>query len=755
MNAAFPEGAGDPEASDGLRVRVVTDAGDLLVELYPQLAPATAAAFLEQVEGAAYNGGSFQRTVRKDNDHGSPAIEVVQAYAAVPSGPLATVAHESTAATGLRHTDGTLSLARQDGGLSSPQSFFICIGEQPALDAGGERTMDGLGFAAFGRVIEGMEVVRAISNGETTDEAPVAYVGGQLLSRPAMIYRAGREPDTPQALLRTLADDYWAFRIREFPTEAAGAAINSENRRMDAVREEDHARRAGMSEAMLARARAIEADNLSMDDRATLELLIGQLETIVTAYRLDAHYLPQLFPFGFFDVPAMLVQQTPLDTSQNLEDFAERLETVPTYFADNLAMLKKAFARGYRIPRVLLPRILAMLDAHLSDCGLRASILARLNVAVSGAPGGSLAADGGRILKILDTQTLPALFSVREAFAGLDPAMLTDSVSILDQPNGEAFYIFKVREQTSLDIEPDSVHAMGLEEVARISGKLDSVLEEMGRAGERAAVAAELDNRRAADADSLLAHVRTVCKRIDGRLPRLFGAMPRITYGVESLNEQASHAMPPAMAQPAPADRSMAGIFWLTALPEKCPLHLVVPLALHEAWPGHLMQMSIAHELDHLPDFRRFGWPHYNGYIEGWALYCERLGHDLGLYDNPADQFGLLTFELWRAVRLVVDTGLHWKRWSREAAVAYMAANTFLPRATIESEVDRYIGMPAQALSYKVGQRTIERLREEAKQRLQDRFSLREFHDVILSHGPVSLMVLAASVRRWIERKSE
>ncbi|MGK2286081.1 DUF885 family protein [Pedomonas sp. V897] len=755
MKAIIAEEFHPAMASDTPRVRIITDAGDLVVELYPERAPATVAAFLEQVDAGAYNGGSFQRTVRHDNDRGFPRIDVVQAYAAASAGPLVMVEHESTAETGLAHLDGTLSLARQDGGLASPQTFFISIGQQPALDAGGGRTKDGLGFAAFGRVIEGMAVVRAISIRKTTDEAPVAYVRGQLLAEPVMIYRAAREPGTPRALLQALADDYWAFRLREFPTEATATGIRSENRRLEGVREEDHARRARLCEAMLARAYAIETDGLSMDDRATLGLLIGQLEMIVTAYRLDTRFIPQLFPFGFFDVPDLLAQQSPLETAQDLEDFAARMVALPAYLADNLAMLDAAFARGFRISRVLLPRILTMLDAHLSDSGVRSRIGARLEAAVAAAPEGSLAAHRDRILKILDTQMLPALRSVRETFAGLDPALLTDSVSVLDQPNGEAFYCHKVREQTSLDIGPDSVHAIGLEEVARINAELDAVLEKMGRAGERAAVAAELDKRLAADADTLLAYVRAVTKRIDGRLPRLFGRLPRTTYGVEPLSVEASHALPPAMAQPAPADRSMPGIFWLTALPEKCPLHLVVPLALHEAWPGHLMQMSIAHELDHLPDFRRYGWSHYNGYIEGWALYCERLGHDLGLYDDPADQFGLLTFELWRAVRLVVDTGLHWKRWSREEAIAYMAANTFLPRATIESEVDRYIGMPAQALSYKLGERAIVRLREMAAARLKDRFSLREFHDVILSQGPVSLMVLAASVHRWIESGSE
>ncbi|HKT53910.1 MAG TPA: DUF885 domain-containing protein, partial [Caulobacteraceae bacterium] len=269
----------------------------------------------------------------------------------------------------------------------------------------------------------------------------------------------------------------------------------------------------------------------------------------------------------------------------------------------------------------------------------------------------------------------------------------------------------------------------------------------------RAAVAAELEARIAPDAASLLKQVRALAKQIDGLLPRLFGRLPRITYAVEQFTADASAALPPALAQPAPADRATAGVYWLTALPERCPEHLHVPLTLHEAWPGHLMQFALAQEQESLPAFRRHGWSEYNGYVEGWALYCERLGEELGLYRDPADRFGLLSFELWRAARLVVDTGLHWNGWGRDQAIEYMVENTFLPRGTIEAEVDRYIGMPAQALSYKLGERTITALRAEAEAALGDRFALRDFHDELLALGPVSLDALQGHMRRWIEAK--
>lgn len=390
-----------------------------------------------------------------------------------------------------------------------------------------------------------------------------------------------------------------------------------------------------------------------------------------------------------------------------------------------------------------------MFDSDLAEDGLSASIGARFSITIPGADANLLDEQRHRAAFLVTDVLAPALREVRDSIAGFD-AELTEEIGLSSQPGGREYYRFKVRQQTSTDLEPDAIHAIGMAEVARIQAELDAVLQVMGRPGERDAVAAKLEACIAPDAEALLNYTRAYAKRIDGLLPRLFGRMPRITYGVEQFTASASESLPPALAQPAPADRSMPGIYWLTASPAKLPLNLVPALTLHEAWPGHLMQLSIAHELDHLPAFRRHLWQDYNGYVEGWALYCERLGDDLGLYDDPADRFGLLSFELWRASRLVIDTGIHWLGWSRSQAVDYLDANCFVPRSVCESEVDRYIGMPAQALSYKMGERVISGLRVEAKAAFGHCFSLRAFHDMILALGPVSLSELQRRVRNFI-----
>lgn len=211
--------------------------------------------------------------------------------------------------------------------------------------------------------------------------------------------------------------------------------------------------------------------------------------------------------------------------------------------------------------------------------------------------------------------------------------------------------------------------------------------------------------------------------------------MPRSTYGIESIPAALSPQMPPAYAQPAPANRSSAGIHWITSLPQRCPTYMPLPLALHEAWPGHLMHIALLEEMTELPAFRRYGFDNYTAYIEGWALYCEGLGEDMGLYDDPYDLFGRLLMDAWRAARLVVDTGIHALGWSREKAIDFLQAHNPMPSDAVAAEVDRYIGMPGQALAYKLGERAIRQLRVEAQGALANQFQLRRFHDCLVAAG--------------------
>ncbi|MHB8528380.1 MAG: DUF885 family protein [Caulobacteraceae bacterium] len=739
-----------PNSVSPLLVRVLTTEGELLIEIDAERAPASAAGFLRYVDEGRYVGGAFTRTVNPANDQGSPPICVIQAMAADPSDPLRIV-HEPTTQTGLSHLDGVVSLPRLSGQGGSATGFVVCIGDQPGLDAGAGRADDRAGLAAFGRLIDGGEVARRIHQAPTRPDAPHPYLKGQVIEAPITILAARREPPTDAGRLKALAEDYWAFRNSEFPIEASAAGVPGHGHRLDTVDLTDHARRAEVAVGLSRRLGGVDTGALSPEDAATRALLANQLELMIEAWRLGAPLVPQLYLSGFHDLPMMLAQSTPLNGAQDIEGLLARLEAMPGFFAANIALIEAGAAQGYRLPRPLLARVRGTIAASAADSGLKRVLGARLAQPPSGLGGAAMVALRVRVEKAVEEAVLPALRAFDAFLEARAEALCWDSTSVCDQPGGEAYYRFKVRQQTTTELTPEEIHQIGLNEIARIQGELQAVLGAAGFKGAARAYADALDTRVEPSGERLLERARALAKRIDGRLPRIIGRLPRLTYGVEPFTAEQSINMPPALAEPGPPDCTMAGVYWLTALPERCPNHLLAPLTLHEAWPGHLMQFALAHELADLPAFRRACWSDYNGYVEGWALYCERLGHDLGLYEDPADHFGALTFDLWRAARLVVDTGLHWYRWERAKAVAFMAEHTFMPAPTIETEVDRYIGMPAQALSYKIGERAIRGLRAEAEAVLGERFSLRAFHDAILATGPVSLPMLEAAVRAWID----
>jgi uncharacterized protein (DUF885 family) len=320
-------------------------------------------------------------------------------------------------------------------------------------------------------------------------------------------------------------------------------------------------------------------------------------------------------------------------------------------------------------------------------------------------------------------------------------------------PDGRALYQHRVRRFTTLDLTPEQVHATGLAEVERIRGQMHHVLDQVKFPGEiREFVDALRNDARfqAKTPEELLKDTSLILKQIDGRLPELFHTLPRTPYGLKPIPDYIAPQTTAAYYQPPPGDLSRGGYFYLNTYDLKSrPLYGLPALSLHEAVPGHHLQLALQLELENLPPYRRIA--DFTVFIEGWALYCERLGLEIGLYQNPYDDFGRLTYEMWRACRLVVDTGIHYQGWTRDQAIQFMADNTALSLHDIRSEVDRYIAWPGQALAYKIGELKLRALRHEAEERLQERFDVREFHDVVLRNGAIPLDVLNTIVQNWIE----
>jgi uncharacterized protein (DUF885 family) len=322
-------------------------------------------------------------------------------------------------------------------------------------------------------------------------------------------------------------------------------------------------------------------------------------------------------------------------------------------------------------------------------------------------------------------------------------------------PGGKEYYEYLVRHFTTVDRTPEEIHALGLEEVRRIHAEMEEVIRKAGFTGSFADFLKFLrtDPRfYAKTPDELLKQASWIAKRIDGKLPAFFGRLPRLPYGVEPVPAEIAPKYTGGRYVPAPPGGKKAGTYWVnTYALQNRPLYVLQSLTLHEAVPGHHLQGSLSAELADLPAFRRFLY--VNAFGEGWGLYCERLGLEMGLYTDPYSNFGRLTYEMWRACRLVVDTGLHAKGWTRQQAIDYLASNTALSLHECTTETDRYISWPGQALAYKMGELKIRELRKKAEDALGPRFDIREFHDRILGAGTVTLPILEARIDAYIRSK--
>jgi len=555
----------------------------------------------------------------------------------------------------------------------------------------------------------------------------------------------------PNARLADLADRYWRFYCHEWPLYAVLAGEATPDATLFREAPADHDRRDRRAGELLAELDGIALDGLTLQERATHRLLRRELESIRSLHAVAAHLRPSLYPTGPPMMVSYFANSSNVDDAETAERYVDRLATVPAYLRDLQESLRAGLEQGIRYPRVALDSA----AASIRD-GVAGPVEA---LAWSGPFKRSPAADttsvrrqAERALALIRDELVPAF----EFFAAFLEGPLADgardTVACTDAPLGRELYRAVVCDFTTTDLAPEEIHELGLAEVARLESEMEAIAAEAGFAGDLPGYRHFLADDRffAPSKEALRERLEVLCKRIDGRVPVFFGRIPRITYGVESMPEAVAKRLPPAYAQPNPADRSAPGIFWITSLPERCPSPMHLPMALHEAWPGHLMHIALMQEAEDLPAFRRHGAIRFPACVEGWAIYCEGLGVDMGLYQTPDQHFGRLEMEMWRALRLVVDTGIHWHSWSRERAIDTMAQHMALPRPTIEAEVDRYIAWPGQALAYQIGNLEFRRLRSLAKSRLQDRFNLRAFHDELLAAGPVSLPVLGDIVDDWI-----
>jgi len=553
-------------------------------------------------------------------------------------------------------------------------------------------------------------------------------------------------------VLQDQADAYWEFHLREHPVVALEHGDTRYRRELFRQSVDDFSRQDKGRAKLLHKLAKVDVNVLAGQDRFTFQLLQRELEADREHFAFKTHLRPMIFPFGPEGWVADAVHKTSLFNKADAGDYLARMATVPSFLKDHSERLWLGLDQGFRLPRVLLERICKAAESYLEAPPEKSVWLGPF--ARASATGRIFDAEKTVMKSLIENEIRPAYRTWVDMLRNEYASYCRDSIATSEEPDGDAYYRFLVRYYTSSDLTPDTIHIKGCEEVARIADAMSAIASANGYpddlVGFRSFLAND-DQFYESSGQRVLEQIEILCKRIDRKIPEFFGRLPRMTYGVESVPEGLAAHVPPAYAQPNPPNGTSSGIYWVTSLPERCPSYLHVPLTLHEAWPGHLMHIALMQEMQELPAFRRYGLANYTAYIEGWGLYCEQLGHDFGFYSDPYAHYGCLEMEMWRAARLVVDTGIHMKGWSREKAVSYMTANLSLDYATIEAEVDRYIGMPGQALAYKVGEFKFKELRNRASRDMGQSFNLRGLHDRFLNAGPVTLDLLDEHVQGWID----
>ncbi len=562
---------------------------------------------------------------------------------------------------------------------------------------------------------------------------------------------AGAE-DAGTALARLFADER-AFTWREDPLAATYDGVHDYDDRLPSVTPADQARRLEADRGFITRLHGIDRTALADFDAVSYDLFDFMVSQRATLAKYREWRAPLNSDSGFYaDILQLHDLQAPR-TTRDYENYLARLRDVPRYFRENIANMRQGMADGFVLPAEILPGIARVIDsaqyAKAEDSPFWIPF-AQFPAGVPEADRARLAAAGR---SVIDGQVIPAYADFKTFFRDAYQPQARTTIGATHLPDGEAYYADLVRYYTTLPgATAQGIHETGLAEVKRIHAEMEAIVKETGFSGSFADFLAFLRTDPqfyAKTPEDLLWHAAWITREIDGHMPDFFGRIPRAPYTVKPVPAALAPNYTGGRYNPGPL--GAAGEYWVnTYALQNRPLYVLPALTLHEAAPGHHTQGSLARELENVPQFRRNFYPHAFG--EGWGLYSEYLGVEMGVYHTPYERFGRLTYEMWRACRLVVDTGMHAFGWTRQQAIDFMTGNTALSEHEIRTEVDRYIAWPGQALAYKTGELEIKALRHRAEAALGPRFDLRAFHDAVLGQGGVTLPVLGRQVDAYIER---
>ncbi len=566
-----------------------------------------------------------------------------------------------------------------------------------------------------------------------------------VLLVPSTIFAASAE-------LAKLIDEHWEYTMREYPEYATQAGDHRFNDKLAEVSLAAEERREKERQQWLAKFEVVEKTGLTGDDAVNCAIKLRDLRDGANEYRYQTHLTPITGRTGFHIEFPDLRKQIPLATTKDFDNYIARLRAFGAVTDGNIELLRAGVKAGVTQPAVILEGYRDSIAAQIISDPTKSLFYEpfrklpqrvpdgehdRLRAAAKAAITEVIVPAYERFLKFMEEEYVPNCRTAIGASA---------------LPNGRDFYRFRIKHFTTLDTTPEAVHQQGLAEVTRVRAEMQKIMDGVGFKGDLPAFTAKINSDpqfQAATPEELMRKAALILKKADGELPKLFGKLPRMPYGLREVPSYIAPKTTSAYYMRPSGDGTVAGFYYLNTynLPAR-PTYALESLSLHEAVPGHHLQLALQQELENLPEFRKFGGA--TAFIEGWGLYSESLGDEMGFYEDPYSDFGRLSMEMWRSCRLVVDTGIHFLGWTREQAIAFMQQNSAGSDHNIRAEVDRYIGWPGQAVAYKTGELKIQALRKEAETALGEKFDLRAFHDVVLGAGAVPLDVLEGRVKAWI-----
>ncbi|MDX1455884.1 MAG: DUF885 domain-containing protein, partial [Gammaproteobacteria bacterium] len=557
--------------------------------------------------------------------------------------------------------------------------------------------------------------------------------------------------------LHQLFDDFWQSYLENNPGTASYIGDPRFNDRWGDPSVEAAAAEADQRREFLKRLDAIDRNVLSPMDQLNYDLFRISSENAIRQYEAGEHYYA-INQRGGLQTQYRLASYMSFEDAEDYQDWISRLNALGDYAEAYTGLLRAAVEQGKVQPENIIRNIIPQLESQIVDSAEDSDFYAPFEEMAKKVSESDAERLRNEAKTAIENVVIPAYVAFKDFMENEYLPAARPAVGVWSVPGGRDYYKARVKNFTTTDLTPEEIHEIGLSEVKRIRGEMDKIIEEVGFEGsfEEFLTFLRTDPQFYYDTpEELLEAYRAISKKIDPEVVKLFGVLPRMPYGVIPIPDAVAPYTTTAYYNGPAADGSRAGFYYVNLYrPEVRPKYEMEALSIHEAVPGHHFQIALAMELGELPEFRRYG-ESYTAFVEGWGLYSESLGEDLGLYKDPYSKFGQLTYEMWRAVRLVVDTGMHYKEWTRQEAIDFFAANAAKTEKDIENEIDRYIGWPGQALAYKIGELKIKALRAEAEKALGDDFDIKAWHDHLLGAGSIPLSLLEKRMDDWVsEQKS-